>query len=121
MVHPEGYGGHGHAVTADHPVLMREYVFLFDRLQSFHRAVKPIHRHEHEEYPFPKTSLGKKTHVQTGGRTKYKYNQYIYLPHPDMDLLSFFKDVRRELSKRRDYTKHTRENVNVETVFINGF
>ena len=32
MVQPECNRGHGHAITPDHPVLMRQYIFLFDRL-----------------------------------------------------------------------------------------
>ena len=46
MVHPETHGGHGHAVTADHPVLMCQHIFLPDRLQAFGRAVKPVNGHE---------------------------------------------------------------------------
>jgi len=71
MVQPECNGSHGHTITPDHPVLMRQHIFLFDGLQSLRGGIEPIHRHEHEKYPLPKTSLREKTHVQTCWRSQH--------------------------------------------------
>ncbi len=118
MINPEGYCRHGHTVTAYHPVFMSQYIFYFNGLQTLHGTVKPIQRHEHKKQALPKTSFGKKTHVQAGWRSQYQYNKYIGFAHPDMYGFSFFKHIARELGKCRHNTKHAGKNVYVKTVFI---
>jgi len=119
MVEPERNRGHGHTITSDHPVLMREHIFLFDCRQSFRGGVEPIHRHEHKKYSFPKTSFRKEAHIQTSWRSQYQHNQHVYLSHPDMYRLSFFEDIGGKLGERSGNAKHAGKNVDVKTEFIN--
>lgn len=118
MVDAEGNGCHGHAVAADHPVLMRQHIFLPDGLQPLCRGKEPVNGHKHEQRPFPETALGKKTHVQPRGSTQHQYHQHVYLTHPDVDVLSLFQYIGGELRKRRHNTEHARENVQVKTILV---
>ena len=69
IVNPECNCRHCHCIASHHPHFMGYDISFMDRGQSVQGGHKPPARHEHKQASFPKTTLGKKGHVQTGRGT----------------------------------------------------
>lgn len=67
MIYPEGYRCHRHRIAADHPNFMRYNISFMNGGQPIQGGDEPPACHEHKKRPFPKTALGEKGHIQTGG------------------------------------------------------
>lgn len=118
MVYPESHGCHGHGVTSHHPDLVGDHISFMDRAQSVQGGDKPPGCHEHEQGPFPETSLCEKGHIQSRGGAQEKDNEYIDLARDTMNGFRLFQDITRELDEGGADAQSTGGNMNIKATIV---